>query len=368
MTLATVSTLEHTIGSDGLLEIRFASGDVRLKAIDGEMVRVRDRRDHDIAEMFEVELGTGSLSLRSDPSRDMFSGRRRRHTPDLDVEVPRGATVVIESASGEIVGDGLVGDQRFRSASGDITLRAGAGRIEVDAVSGDIHLVTNGTATLSARTVSGDLEVRASTLPSLRASTTSGDLKIAGRLEGAGPFTIETVSGDALLAPAGDARIEMTSITGDLRSELLGRSEGGRGRRTLVLGSGQPTVTFRSMSGDLRIVRPQPVQGSAEQRPDEIESETRATLVLPDPAPAERLTNGALAAAYDDARLRILRALERGEIDVAEADIRLEALDLGSPEDESTPEVEPTEPIDATDTPEAADTTDTETTRTPTDG
>ena len=39
--------------------------------------------------------------------------------------------------------------------------------------------------------------------------------------------------------------------------------------------------------------------------------------------------NGAIAAAYDDARLRILRSLERGEIDVAEAGRRLEQLDAG---------------------------------------
>jgi hypothetical protein len=39
--------------------------------------------------------------------------------------------------------------------------------------------------------------------------------------------------------------------------------------------------------------------------------------------------NGAIAAAYDDARLRILRSLERGEIDVAEAGRRLEQLDSG---------------------------------------
>jgi hypothetical protein len=48
------------------------------------------------------------------------------------------------------------------------------------------------------------------------------------------------------------------------------------------------------------------------------------------PPPLERApSNGAIAAAYDDARLRILRSLERGEIDVAEAGRRLETLDAG---------------------------------------
>ena len=49
------------------------------------------------------------------------------------------------------------------------------------------------------------------------------------------------------------------------------------------------------------------------------------------PAPEARRAypNGAIAAAYDAARLRILRSLERGEIDVAEAGRRLETLDAG---------------------------------------
>jgi hypothetical protein len=38
----------------------------------------------------------------------------------------------------------------------------------------------------------------------------------------------------------------------------------------------------------------------------------------------------AIAAAYDEARMRILRSLERGEIDVTEAGARLARLDAGS--------------------------------------
>ena len=53
---------------------------------------------------------------------------------------------------------------------------------------------------------------------------------------------------------------------------------------------------------------------------------------IPMPAPAAA-QNGAIAAAYDAARLRILLSLERGEIDVAEAGRRFEALDAGDPGD-----------------------------------
>ena len=106
----------------------------------------------------------------------------------------------LETASAEIEADGLLGDQRYRTASGDITLRAVSGGIAIDAVSGDIDILATARRRVIGRTVSGDLELRAATLPSL-VSTTSGDFKVAGRLAGAGPFTIETVSGDALWRP-----------------------------------------------------------------------------------------------------------------------------------------------------------------------
>ena len=98
------------------------------------------------------------------------------------------------------------------------------------------------------------------------------------------------------------------------------------------VGSGEPLVEFRSLSGDLSVVRP-----TARRRPHPTQVGRKR---LPDPSataadpPTERVqtsapANGAIAAAYEDARLRILRSLERGEIDVDEAGLRLEALDRG---------------------------------------
>jgi hypothetical protein len=97
------------------------------------------------------------------------------------------------------------------------------------------------------------------------------------------------------------------------------------------------------MSGDLTVARPAPIgvplepeahpatdaDGSATAQPDD------PSDALPTP-PAAPVVNGAIAVAYEEARLRILRSLERGEIDVAEAGHRLEALDSG-PDDPGPP-------------------------------
>ena len=271
MTTSTGATIEHPIGAEGLLSVRIRSGEVRLRATDGDVVRVREINGHELGDMFEIEAGDGSLALRTRRGldvgwlgfgpRDLLSwmGSNARdgslYAPELVIEVPARASVVIEAASGDLAADGLLGDQRYRTASGDIALRAVGGKVSVEAVSGEVDIVATGTTGLTARTVSGDIEIRAATLSSVQAATTSGDFRIAGRFAGPGPFTIETVSGDGLLAPAGDVQVQLTSVTGDLNSEFDGPTVS-RGRRSLTIGRTGPVVSFRSMSGDLHVVRP----------------------------------------------------------------------------------------------------------------
>jgi hypothetical protein len=325
MNTMTGSSLEHLIGAGGLLAIRMRDGEIRLRGVDGETVRVRDVGDHDLGDMFAIESAAGSLSLKAGRGLEIVIGPRSmrrghgQHTPELEVELPRRATLVLETASGDVDADGLIGDQRYRTASGDIVLRAVSGKLSVEAISGDVDAMATGDADVTIRSVSGDIELRAARLSGLRLTSTSGDLKAAGQLVGPGPFAIETVSGDGLLAPAGDVRVEMTSVTGDLTSDLDGNLLTEHGRRSFQVGTNGPVVTFRSMSGDLHVARPSLI-GHA----------TPAVVAdITPPAVEHAKPNGAIAAAYEDARLRILRSLERGEIDVAEAGRRLETLDAG---------------------------------------
>lgn len=331
MTVATGPTLEHEIGAEGLLAVRLRDGEVRLRGVDGGAVRIREVNGRPLEEVFAIEAAAGSLSLTAGRTLEIVVGPRviRRGlggpTPELEIELPRRATLVLEAASGDVAAEGLLGDQRYRTASGDISLRAVSGRLSVEVVSGDVNLQATGHAAVSVRSMSGDIGLRAETLTALQVNTTSGDIGVAGRLAGAGPFAIETVSGDGLLAPIGDVRIEMTSLTGDLSSELDGRQASEHGRRSLSIGASGPLVTFRSLSGDLHVARSLP------GGPPDSDGAPGAGIPsgAPSGKPAATAANRAIAAAYDDARLRILRSLERGEIDVAEAGRRLETLDAG---------------------------------------
>lgn len=338
MTTTPAIGIEHEIGPTGLLAIRLRAGDARLRAVEGSVVRVHDV-DGDLERSVLVERGDGSLSLRAGGGGLFGEGKRRgSHSADLVIDVPSRATVVVETASAEVTIEGLIGDQRYRTASGDIRLRDVSGQLSIESMSGDIDVLAVGTCSVVARTVSGDLSVRAANLETFRASTTSGDVRMAGRLTGSGPFAIETVSGDMLLALAGPVRLEASTVTGDVTSEVEVRSEGKPGRRVLIVEDGGPTMTVRSMSGDVSLMKATAVTRSVEPSfPPSPPPSAEPPMPPAPPAIGDAVSSSGDsptvvvgrtdAAAADDARLAILRALERGEIDVAEAGRRLEALD-----------------------------------------
>jgi hypothetical protein len=319
-------TLQHPIGADGLFVLRLHDGEARIRATDGELATIR-AIDGSLLDGVDIETGDRSLSIQARRGPDFLGrGRRGRQSSELEIEVPVGATVVIEAASADITAHGLHGDQRYRSASGDLIIQDVSGTLAADTVSGDLHIVATGPATLTARTVSGDLTLRARSIGELRAATTSGDLSIAGRFDGSGPYTIETVSGDLVLEPANDIRLEVATITGDMSSDVGARREDDRGRRAYVMGRGGPTIAFRSTSGDVRLARSMPAGADdigAPTAPVAPMAPVSPTVPTPPPAPPATPVDEA----DNEAWLTVLRDLERGEIDVAEAGRRLEALD-----------------------------------------
>lgn len=292
---------EHTIGRDGLLVLRLTDGDARLTGVDGDQVAVRSM-DGEPLDGFVFERGERSLEVTTQGA----------DSADIDIEVPTGATVILEARSADVTVAELSGDVRLTTTSGDLAVRNVSGTLTAEAVSGDLEIVANGTLSVEARTVSGDLELRARDLQRLKATTTSGDLRIVGQFVGAGPFVIETVSGDTSLVPLGDVRIEAATLTGDIHGRGIGHRSS-RDNGPIVVGSGDgPSIAFRSTSGDLSI----DPRASRDAEPPRITARAEETA----------------AAADDDTTLSILRALERGEIDLAEASRRFAALDADESE------------------------------------
>ena len=189
-------------------------------------------------------------------------------------------------------------------------LNAVGGDIRVRGVSGDVSLRADEPIRLEANTVSGDLSAFAPRFETLRAVTVSGDVELEGELADGVEHRVETVSGDLTLGAVGGLVLEVRGLSSDVAVALEHRSEGSRDRRRYVVGDGSARLLFSSMSGDASV-------GSARR--------VAAGPPSPPPPPNAPPPPGTPSPLAADEQLRILRALERGEIDVDEAARRLAA-------------------------------------------
>ncbi len=316
-------TIEHPIGAAGRLSLQVTSATVRARGVAGDTATVRATFDISATSEQEADAilegvqliattGAGELTVQEPSGKGgsgigAMIGRMLAGHGEVDyrveAELPGGAELRLETVSGEMTGEGLHGQQRYTSVSGDLFLDGAGGELRIETVSGDV--VVRGQRPVAARVnaVSGDLSLAAPMVDGLRLQAVSGDVEVEGELSPGGDFRVETVSGDLGIGLIGGATIEVRGISTDISSDVDHRIEGRPDRRRLVVGSGVPTLTFSSMSGDLSVRRPRRLPAGP----------LRAEAAAPAPAPA-------LAG---DEQLAILQALERGEIDVDEAARRL---------------------------------------------
>jgi Toastrack DUF4097 len=352
------------------VEILVTSSSVVLRGVDRDVFRVQGLGGEDVADDFEIEHLAGKVRLREITTGFKIGSLRIRtgHAPDLEIEVPRAAALSFRSLSGDVEAKGMAGESRWATASGDIRVQVDGGPVAVESMSGDVEVVATAPIELRARSVSGDLDVRGSRFDALAASSTSGDIRVDGALGAGQDHVISSVSGDVELTTSSDVRVDTQSVTGDVQATGTRFAEGGRGRRTLVVGAGTVGVSVRTTSGDIRLRGVAATDGSAPTRsvPPRAPATTRTPDVPAAPVPpvapsapvppvppvvvvaeAEAAPNLVRPAARDAddaplgatsptdrreaARLEILRALERGDLDIESASHKLEILEDAGP-------------------------------------
>ena len=201
--------------------------------------------------------------------------RPQRHSATVTVSVPRKCRAQVGVVSATAVMSGISARASVKSVSGGITLDGVAGDVDANTVSGAVEAQgINGK--LNFNTVSGDLTLAEGWLERLDVNGVSGDVTADLDLDPLGGMQVTTVSGEVMLRlPAeADARVNLHSVSGDVRSEFaeLGRSSAPASRSvsgSLGAGSGQVSVT--TMSGRVMLLRraergPQDVR--ADEQPD----------------------------------------------------------------------------------------------------
>ncbi|MBD0369601.1 MAG: DUF4097 family beta strand repeat protein [Pyrinomonadaceae bacterium] len=243
----------------------------------------------------QLELQGGGLN----PSQrvDVMASNRAENAPgepllsecraitDMEINVPRGATVDIKLRTGDIqISD--VAEARIKNLSGDITLsnitRAveastingdleltnSAGRVRLANVSGDID-ATNIRAVeagddFSVTTTSGDIDLVNVAQARLNANSTSGMITLTGELARRGNYDFNTFSGDVVLnLPQTSAfRISAKTPQGTIATDFAIKSTSDadsqsllqEGRLSGAYGSGDwASLNINSFSGTVRL-------------------------------------------------------------------------------------------------------------------
>jgi hypothetical protein len=353
-----------SLAAGGEVDIFLTSSTLRLRGTDGDQVVVRSHDGSALHGAVAIEAEPGAIRIRDGVASALRIGPIVMHTgrsPDLDVDVPRTARVAVRTASGDVRAVGIGGASRWGTASGTLLLALDGGPASIESTSGGVTVDAARPLDLAIRSVSGDLRLKAPLFSGLNVATTSGDVEVDGALADRATHVITSVSGDVRLVTGTEVRVETQTVTGDVLASVPHRAEGGRGRRTIVVGAGRATIAVRTLSGDVLLqapsspasrpaqlpvavpdapapepASPAPVPGRAAD-PDEhavvvAEAEAASNLIRPHrPAPGPELGS---AGPHDDrerARLDILRALERGELDVDAASRRLESIDAAGP-------------------------------------
>jgi hypothetical protein len=157
---------------------------------------------------------------------------------DVEMEVPTGATVQVQTRDGDIsitgVSGAYAGSQNGSieiaratnvveagSIGGSITLRDSSGRIILSSAGGIVEVMNvkaSGTDdTFEVGTVSGDIQLQHVSVPKVMAKTVNGTVTMTGPLTRSGHYTFTNMTGDVILALPHDASFQLNAKVSEKR-------------------------------------------------------------------------------------------------------------------------------------------------------
>lgn len=237
---------EFTVGDSPSIKVGVRSGRVRVEPGQPGMVRILvDTRDptFEVVQRGDAISASGERGGRAEVTVHVPPAANIEvSTASADVEVVAGVgrlevasasgdlrfdtatRLQVKSASGAIWGNRVDGEARCITASGDIQITQVADRADLSTASGDV-VIDKSTGTLSIATLSGEIRVHRHTGPDLSVKSMSGGVRIGipprTRLE----LDATTLSGKVILPtsqpssdpPEREMSVKVRLVSGDLR-------------------------------------------------------------------------------------------------------------------------------------------------------
>jgi len=258
-------------GASPRVQIESQAGSIRVTGWDKPEVAVTG------------SLGPGAGDLQLDGKNDRISieveaeDHQKGAVAELEIHVPRGASLEIESFTATIAVSEVAGGISAESVNGSVTVAGAAGEVDAETVAGEVEIsgrpsrvkaesvngrvrVQGVRGEVEASSVNGAVEVLDVASDRVGLESVSGSIRFEGELGPSGRLTAESVSGniDLALPAATPAAFSASSFSGAIESQLGGgtaRAEGGGPGESLefTIGAGSARVSIETLSGKVTL-------------------------------------------------------------------------------------------------------------------
>lgn len=207
--------------SDGLVRVTNRAGSITIEGGSGSEVHVTGEMGRNVEDVIvEREGDVVTIKVKAPKSQ------KRGIETDLDIRVPAGSSINVDGVSVDIDVDGVRGEQRLVTVSGDIETGAFASDVQATTVSGDVEIEGDGSeAEITGETVSGDVRV-ANVAGEAKAASVSGNVSIEDSM--LDRADVETVSGDVTFDSGlrAGGRLHAAAVSGDVEIQFAGKIAG----------------------------------------------------------------------------------------------------------------------------------------------
>jgi len=188
---------------------------------------------------FEGEKGETSISVEVPEQWMHAAGEDAAFRSNLEVFVPAGSKLSLESVNGAIVVGAVTGRVEVQTVNGNVRIDAPASAVEVDTMTGSVEvraraapmsihsisgavLLEGATGEVKVETVSGNVTVKGADIADLDVETTTGEVELRGSLARKGEIGVETFSSPVkIFLPAGaKATFDLQTFSGEIHSQF----------------------------------------------------------------------------------------------------------------------------------------------------
>ncbi|MBI4419506.1 MAG: DUF4097 family beta strand repeat protein [Gemmatimonadetes bacterium] len=176
---------------------------------------------------------------------------------DVTVSGVKGA-ISAETVNGQIHVTGGDGYISLHSVEGEVSLADAKGRIELGSVNAGIR-VRNAEGDITAESVNGDVTLDGITSARVDATSINGEIRYQGTIQDGGRYGFSTHNGDITVSvgESANATVLVSTYSGEFESSFpVKLTQTRRNRFQFLLGSGSARLDLESFQGTIRLGRP----------------------------------------------------------------------------------------------------------------